>query len=246
MHLREAKAMKLYRTVPVLAALAASGLLLSACAADADPGSATTSDSIVVYSNSVSDGRGEYLVEQASAAGFDVEYVDLGGGEVTDRIIAEKNNPVADVAFGPNDVSFEHMKTAGALEAYTPAWAGKVEAKDPDGMYFSVVQEPIMLVYRSQATSKMPQDWTDLFTDEAYKGRYETKASLGGATTQMVVSSLLARYRDDSGELGVSDEGWAAIEKFFANGSPEVEGTDLFARLKSGEVDAGQMCWLER
>ena len=66
---------------------------------------------------------------------------------------------------------------------------------------------------------------------------------MGGATTQLVVTGILSRYLDENGELAVSDEGWDAIEEFFANGSPAVQGTDLYARMASGDVDMGQM-WL--
>ena len=52
---------------------------------------------------------------------------------------------------------------------------------------------------------------------------------------------MLSRFRDDAGDLGVSDEGWKQIEDFFANGSPAVEGKDLFARMSDDEVDMGQM-----
>jgi iron(III) transport system substrate-binding protein len=229
-----------------LVALAAAGLLLAGCADAADSAASDGGGPLVVYSNSVSDGRGDFLVEQASAAGFDVEFVDLGGGEVTDRIIAEKNNPVADVVFGPNDVGFEHMDEAGALEAYEPSWAGLVDGGGSAGTYFPVVQEPIMLVYNPAAYpagAEVPGDWTDLWTQEEFWGTYETKTSLTGATTQMVLAGLLSRYRDDSGHLGVSDEGWEAIEQFFAHGSPEVEGTDLYARMAAGDVNVGQI-WL--
>ncbi len=54
-------------------------------------------------------------------------------------------------------------------------------------------------------------------------------------------SSSLGRhprpYVDEAGE--VSDEGWAAVEAYFANGSPAVEGTDLYARFDRDEVDYG-------
>jgi iron(III) transport system substrate-binding protein len=64
---------------------------------------------------------------------------------------------------------------------------------------------------------------------------------VGTATAQLVFASILSRYKDDGGELGISDEGWKQIEGYFSNGSPAVAKTDLFARIASGEVDMGQM-----
>lgn len=59
----------------------------------------------------------------------------------------------------------------------------------------------------------------------------------------MVISGILVRYQEEGGELGISDEGWDAITQYFQKGSPAVEGTDMYARMVSGEVTAGQM-WL--
>jgi iron(III) transport system substrate-binding protein len=233
-------------TALVVATLTVSGLLLAGCSTA--PAASTTEEggTLVLYSNSTSDGRGDWLVAQAAEAGFDVEYVEAGGGEISERVIAEKNNPIADVVFGPNTVQFQYMKDAEALEEFEPAWADEVDAADPDGAYYSVVEEPIMLVYNSAAYPDgkgAPQDWTDLYEKEQFRGTYETQTTLAGGTTQMVIVSLLARYRDDSGHLGVSEEGWAAMDQFFERSVPSIEGTDLYARMASGEVDSGQM-WL--
>lgn len=235
------------RTLPMLASVALTGLVLTGCSAGPASDATSASDGpLIVYSNSVSDGRGEFLVKLASEAGFDVEYVDAGGGAIAERIIAEAANPIADVVFGPNNVNFEGMKAADALEAYEPAWADKVDEIDSDGFYHAIVEEPIMIVYNEAAYpggEGAPDDWTDLFEKDAYHGLYETPTTLTGGTTQLVLTSLLSRYRDDAGKLGISDEGWEAIDSFFANGSPAVEGTDLYARMSAGDVNLGQM-WL--
>ena len=46
--------------------------------------------------NSGTEGRDAYLIEKAKEAGFDIEVVALGASEVTERMIAEKNNPLCD------------------------------------------------------------------------------------------------------------------------------------------------------
>jgi iron(III) transport system substrate-binding protein len=233
-------------------ALAVTGtVLLSACSPPAtSPAgqSAGTNESLVIYSNSVSDGRGEWLKQKASEAGFTINLVDLGGGDVMNRLSAEKNNPVADVTFGLNNVYLEKLKAQKVLEAYTPSWAGDVDASlaDADKQFWPIVREPIMLVFNKGAyadAAQAPSDWTDLGSKDVFKGRYEVPTSLGGATTQMVLAGILARYADSKGELGISQDGWNAVKDYFANGSPAVKGEDLYARMKSGKVDAGQM-WL--
>lgn len=235
------------------ALLAASALALTACSGGSSDPAPTSSDGkvayepIVIYSNSVSDGRGEWLTAQAKEAGFEIQYVDLGGADVMNRLIAEQANPVADVVFGLNQVYYEKLDAQGFLAESKPEWADKVDsATFGNGKtYWPIVREPIMLVYNTAAFSgaDAPNDWPDLWEDSKFSGRYETAAALGGATTQMVLTGILSRYRDDKGDLGVSDEGWDAIKDYFANGNRQVEGEDLYARMASGDVDAGQM-WL--
>lgn len=236
------------RTILVGALLTAGSVLTTACT---PPGQSagSTDQSLIVYSNSVSEGRGDWLKKEAQSAGFKLALVDLGGGDVMNRLTAEKNNAVADVAFGLNSVYFEKLKSQNVLESYIPAWAGDVDASmgDPAGKQFwPIVQEPIMLVYNKAAfgsAAAAPQDWTDLWSKSQFKGKYEVPTSLGGATTQMVLAGILSRYADANGEHGVSAEGWEQIKAYFANGNRAVKGEDLFARMKKGEVNAGQM-WL--
>ncbi|PAT06407.1 ABC transporter substrate-binding protein [Corynebacterium hadale] len=233
----------MFKPVAALLTVAAVALPLAACSSsDGESGD----DPIVIYSNSTSDGRGEWLTDQASEAGFNIEFVDLGGGDVQDRLVAEKANPIADVVFGLNNVYFENIKAEDVLESYTPSWSDKVEAGlGDDDTYWPIVREPIMLVYNDAAFTEAdaPKDWSDLWEQDRFHDRYEVASGLGGATTQMVIAGILSRYLDENGDLGVSDEGWKAIEAYYKNGQKSVKGTDLYARMQSGEIDAGQM-WL--
>lgn len=236
-------------------ALAASSLVLTGCTppqqvtSGGTPGTsaAPSGDALVVYSNSVSEGRGEWLTAQAKSVGIALQYVDLGGGDVQNRLLAEKNNPIADVTFGLNNVYFERLKVAGIIDAYQPTWSADVDAELGDGsMFWPIVREPIMLVYNKAsypAPADAPSDWPDLWTEPQFAGKYEVPTGLGGATTQMVLSGILTRYKDATGELGISAAGWSAVEQFFKKGTPAVKGQDLYARMKAGEVNAGQM-WL--
>ncbi|WP_425844248.1 extracellular solute-binding protein [Agrococcus sp. TSP3-2-1] len=225
--------------------LGAGAVLLAGCssAAPASESSGAAGDSgetLIVYTNSNSDGRGEWVTAQAAEAGFDIEIVGLGGADLTNRIIAEQNNPVGDVVFGLNTMFFETLKAEGAIEAYEPAWSGEVpqEAGDPvDGAYWPLVDQAIVMVYDEAAVDSPPADMTELWNDPAYAGTYEVNTALGQATPQLVIAGILAPYVDESGE--VSDEGWAQVEAYFANGSPAIEGTDLYARFDRDEVDYG-------
>lgn len=242
------------RTLQTLLAATVAITLLAGCggapaspapSGDASEASAAGSDeTLVVYTNSNGEGRGEWWTAKAKEAGFTIEIVGAGGADATNKLIAEKNNPIADVAFGLNNMYFSQVKAEDALEPYEPAWAADVDKELGDGeSYWPLVKQAILLGYNSDKVSKdaAPQDWTDLWTKDEFKTRYERVTGMGTATAQLVFAGILSRYRDDSGDLGISDEGWQQVEQYFQNGSPAVAKTDLFARIASGEVDMGQM-----
>lgn len=240
------------RTTAGLVVLATLGL--AACggsegeesSSSAAAGGGGETQQVVVYTNGASDGRGDWLTTEAAEAGFEVQIVELGGTDLMNRLIQEKNNPLADVYYGLNNIASIKAKEAGVLQAYTPAWSDQVESIDDDGTYWTIVREPIMQVCSDEAYpdgAGAPTDVPDLWENEEFHGSYEVPANLGGGTAQMTVTGILVRHLDESGELGVSDEGWAAIEDYFANGTPWMEGNDLFARMASGELTCGPM-WL--
>ncbi len=251
------------RKLKTMVAAAVAASLLSGCGAGAPgPGSSSATaagpaavapsgppsgETLVVYTNSNGEGRGEWLTKKAGEAGFKIQIVGAGGADATNKLIAEKNNPIADVAFGLNNMYFEQIKAAGAIEPFTPSWSGEVDAakgdKSDSKAYWPLVQQAILLGYNSAKFSKdeAPKDWTDLWTQDKFKTRYERVTGLGTATAQLVFASILTRYKDDGGDLGISDEGWKQIEGYFKNGTPAVAKTDLFARIASGDTDMGQM-----
>lgn len=224
-----------------------AGMLAGAVQAE-DAAVQGTGVTLTVYSNSVSDGRGDWLVERAAQDGFDVQYVDLSPGEMMTRLEAEQYAPIADLAFGMYSSVWETLKNKELLIQYTPAWADKVSEglNDPDDFYHAIVKQAIMLIYDKNQLSEeeAPKDWPDLWENEAFHGRYEyTSGSIGGATPRHVLLGILIRYRDDNGKLGISDEGWEEIQKYYDNGSPSEEGVDLYAHISDTDnpVVAGQI-----
>lgn len=118
------------RKLQTLVAAAVAVTLLAGCGGEAAPGASGeassapaggSGDTLVVYTNSNGEGRGDWLTQKAGEAGFKIEIVGAGGADATNKLIAEKNNPIADVAFGLNNMYFSQVKAADALEPYKPA-----------------------------------------------------------------------------------------------------------------------------
>ncbi len=206
-----------------------------------------TGTPLTIYSNSVSDGRGDWLVERASQDGYKIQYVDAGAADVQNRLIAEKNSPIADVTFGLNSIIFETLKKEDMFIPYKPAWADEISEglNDPENNYHAIVKQAILLVYDENKTKdeEAPKDWIDLATNEKYDGKYEVNVNLAGGTTRNVIAGILDRYKDPNGDLGVSNEGWEVIQSFYKNGVMSETGVDLYAKIGdvSNQVSFGQM-----
>ena len=200
---------------------------------------------IVIYSNSFTDERLDWLQERAGQDGFVIEGVAAGGGAIADRLIAEKHNPIADVVFGLNIFLWDNMIRNDVILQYVPAWASEIPPglSHADGWYHALVIQAILLMYDVDQVSNPPTDWPDLWNNPEFHGKYQFETALTGGTTRMVVAGILGRYLDPDGYLGVSDEGWEQIEQYYTYGFPNFDTVDIAIRIADpgSEVTMGQI-----
>lgn len=206
-----------------------------------------TGEALVIYTNSGSDGRGDWLKDRAAEDGFKIDYIEAGAAEIQNRLVAEAASPVADVVFGLNGIIWADLKAKNITTPYVPVWADEVDTalNDADGHYHAIVKQAILLAYDGNQWSKdqAPKDWLDLWNDPKFDKTYESQIKLTGGTTRNVIAGILTRYADPNGDLGVSDEGWKQIQGYFAHGVPAEDGVDLYAQISdsSKSVICGQM-----
>lgn len=195
---------------------------------------------LIIYTNSGTDGRDQYLKEKAKEAGFDVEVVSIQGGELANRVIAEKNNVQADLIYGLNSVEYERLKAENTLEKYEPTWSKDVDMSlgDKEGYYYPIVIQPLVNIMKNDL-SEYPKDFSDLL-DPKWHGKYHIM-NFGGGTGRSILASLLIRYKDPNGELGVSKEGWEFVKKFIQNGKIAKQGEDWIGAVIDGSVPICQM-----
>lgn len=209
--------------------------ILSAASVLVFAAGAAMAESIVVYSPQGGE-RGAWIAEQAKAAGHDVKILNAGGGELFDRLIAEKNNPQADVVLGLVDTSMALLKKEGLFQANTPAWAEGLPAqyKDADGMVYKFWQTPIVLAYNADRlpADEAPKSWLDL-TKDSYKGKYVI-GNIAWQTTRVYLAGMLARFLDANGE--VNDKGWDFMRSLYANGIVVSDPDAKTQAFKSGEA----------
>ncbi|MBG9988578.1 extracellular solute-binding protein [Aerococcaceae bacterium DSM 111176] len=185
---------------------------------------------LTVYSNALSNGRQEWLDEQAQAAGFQLEFVEGGSGDIYNRLLAEAGDPQADVVFGMDEVNWTTITEEGLVRQYSPAWAADLpeDALTGDGYFHPTTEERITMYYNSDSVSAedIPARMEDFGKDENWTEQYRVPVDFGGSTNQKIALSILLQYQDENGELGISEEGWTALGDFLANGYLTAEGED--------------------
>lgn len=199
-------------------------------------------DTITIYS-AQNDERSAWITEQAKTAGHDVKLLTGGGGELFDRLLAEKNNPQADVVLGMVDTSMALLKKDGLFQAYSPSWAKDLSAqyKDAEGMVHKFWQTPIVVAYYPDrlADAAAPRSWLDLTKDE-YAGKYVIGAT-AWQTTRMYLAGILVRFLDEKGD--VKQEGWDFLSKLYRNAILVNDGDAQTEAFKSGKASI-DLNWL--
>jgi iron(III) transport system substrate-binding protein len=198
------------------------------------------SQKLVIYTNSGGNGKDVWLKDEAKKAGYNIEVVQIPGGDLGNRIIAEKNNPQADLLFGLNGMEYEKLKKESVLDKWKPSWAGEVDSSlgDKEGFYYPIVIQPLVNMMNADLQNP-PKDYTDLVNPE-WKNKY-TILGFGGGTGKTILASLLVRYRDDKGKLGISDEGWNFVKSWIKNGHMEQPGEDYVGNVVSNKTPITEM-----
>lgn len=221
----------------LLALLIVSVLALTGCGKASDT-------HVVVYSNALTDEVQAFLTERGEQDGFSFDFVDLPNQDLYNRLVAEKNKPVADVVFGLDDIMFSGLKDEGLLYQYTPDWTKDVPQdllEGTDGYFAPTVEQRIMMVYNKEYYNEdtAPTSWQDLVTNPAFKNKYFVPVSTTSGTNQKVYFSILSQYRDDNAKDGVSDEGWKFFEDYYKGGVEVPTDENYWDYFKDGRAPIG-------
>ena len=215
------------------AVLAAAGLALAV-------GNALAATELTVYTAVEAEDLKRY------AAAFNEDHPDIeikwvrdSTGIVTAKLLAEKNNPQADVVWGLAATSLLLMKGEGMLEPYTPAGLDKLDSKFRDkdtppawtGMDAWVAAICVNTVEAKKNKLPTPTSWKDL-TKPVYKGHVAMPNPNSSGTGFLDVSSWLQIF----GEKG----GWAFMDALHENISHYTHsGSKPCKQAAAGEVPIG-------
>ncbi len=129
---------------------------------------------------------------------INVKSVNLSTGPITERAIAEKANPQADVIYMVNDIALKQLKTAGVLEPYEPKNTRiSEEFKDEDGFYMghnaTIMAMAVNTKLLKEKKLPMPTSWEDLIKP-VYKGQITVAAPTKSGTGLSIFSTMLDMY----------------------------------------------------
>ena len=126
------------------------------------------------------------------ATGIKVQYVEAGSSGVVDRVAKEKSNTQADVLVTLPPF-IQKAAADGLLQAYTPATAGNIDArdKDPKGFYFALVNNYPNFIYNASVLKAAPATYAELLDPKfKHKIQYSTPGQAGDGTAFMLQTCL--------------------------------------------------------
>jgi putative spermidine/putrescine transport system substrate-binding protein len=165
---------------------------------------------------------------------YDIPFDNKNSGQTLSQLLAEKSNPVADIAYYGVNFGMK-AKAAGVVEDYKPkGWAEVPPGlKDPDGAWTTIHSGTLGLFVNVDALGgkPVPACWKDLLKPE-YKGMVgylDPPSAAVGFVGAVAVNDA----------LGGSDKDFTPAIKFFKalhdNGAIVPKQTS-YARVVSGEI----------
>ncbi|WP_026987427.1 ABC transporter substrate-binding protein [Fodinicurvata fenggangensis] len=166
--------------------------------------------------------------------GFDIPHDNKNSGQTLSQLLAEKDNPVADVAY--YGVSFGiQAGEKGVVEAYKPDHFDEIPdgLKDPDGRWFTIHSGTLGFFVNVDALDgkPVPQSWEDLLKDE-YRGMV---GYLDPSSAFVGYAGAVAVNRAMGGDLDNFDPGIDFFKKL-ADNDPIVPKQTAYSRVLSGEI----------
>ncbi len=219
---------RLKRFLSIATASFAVVLFVAACAVSQEDlqqaesgtaGVATSDDStLTVYTALEDDQISGYLESfQAQHPDIDVNIVRDSTGIITAKLLAEADNPQADVVWGTAASSLLVAEERGLLEPYAPAGLEGVnpkfrdEANPPQWVGIDVWMSAFCVntIESEKLGLPIPKGWADL-ADPVYQGHIVMSNPASSGTGFLSVSSILQNSPTE-------EEGWAYLDKLHNN-----------------------------
>jgi iron(III) transport system substrate-binding protein len=198
-------------------AWAAAGALIATFALTASIRPATADTELTVYTAIEADQLKGYAEKfNEDHPDITVNWVRDSTGIITAKLLAEKDNPQADVVWGLAATSLMLLDNEGMLDAYAPKGVEALSAKFKDSKnpptWVGMDVWSATIAYNTVEAEKLglpkPASWKDL-TDPVYKGRIVMPNPASSGTGFLDVSSWLQLFGEE--------EGWKFMDALHEN-----------------------------
>ncbi len=202
---------------------------------------------VVVYTSLETEETVEYLkLAEKELPNLDIKIIRLSTGELGARMLAERNNPQADLVWGWAVTNMDDFRDRGMLEKYKPKGWSEIPAnfKDPNGHWVAIDLYMAAFVLNTDVMAKnnlpKPKGWNDLL-NPAYKGRLIMPNPASSGTGFLQVASLLEMLDPEYANKPVKkNKGWEFLEKLDKNMGQYIKSGSKPAKLTAaGEYAIG-------
>lgn len=162
---------------------------------------------VVIYTAKENEEIEEFIpIAEAALPDLELEVLRLSTGDLTARLLAEKDNPQADLIWGTAATSMIIFKNEGMLDPYAPKGLENLQASlvDTDSPPYWVGVDAYLTAFcvntelAEQFGLPMPTSWEDLL-DPVYEGHLVMPDPASSGTGFMFVSSVLQGLGEDAG-----------------------------------------------
>ena len=214
-------------------------MLLSACADGG--GKAGGKDTITLYSPHTPEFSEELAKKFEELHGTKVDVHYAGTNVLVNQMIAEKNNPKADVWNGGGGIlAFESAIDKDILAPFMPQSAkdwevveNGIKLKHEDDYYVGVQVQVLGFAYNTDLVTEeeAPKTWEDLL-DPKWKGQPQFPNPAASGTSTLMVMSYMMKHGEEAG--------WEYFQKLAdqANSMPD-SGSALTSAVSMGEALIG-------
>ncbi|NIQ37379.1 MAG: extracellular solute-binding protein [Proteobacteria bacterium] len=202
---------------------------------------------VVVYTSLETEETVEYLkLAEKELPDLDIKIIRLSTGELGARMLAERNNPQADLVWGWAVTNMDDFRDRGMLEKYKPKGWSEIPAKfkDPNGHWVAIDLYMAAFVLNTEVMAKnnlpKPAGWNDLL-NPAYKGKLIMPNPASSGTGFLQVASLLEMLDPEYANKPVKDnKGWEFLENLDKNMGQYIKSGSKPAKLTAaGEYAIG-------
>jgi len=204
--------------------------------------SAPAAEKVTVYTSLETDETVKYLeLARKELPDLEINVIRLSTGELGARMLAEKDNPQADVVWGWAVTDMEQFIPRGLVVPYKPKGVERLEKRfvHPQFMYVGIDMYIAAFCVNTKVMQEkglpMPKGWNDLL-DPKFKGLVTMPNPVASGTGFLQVASILQMYGAKEGK----EDGWEFLKKLDKNIGQYIKSGSRPAKMTAaGEFSVG-------